>query len=476
MQRTPAAAPAPTSPPHTREAILKAACEVIAETGFENIRMRMVAERAGVSTAALHYHFETRENLFAEALHYSFGRTGADVYEAQGNGDTATARLARIISASLPLTPSLRQEWAMWQELWCRAARDPESRTLAIDLYRAHTSWIEETLAAGIAVGGVRCPATRPTHAQLISSLCDGFGVQLMMSQPHGDPGRRPHGDLVDRDRARSGSTSRSRRTGADDDPRAAASPAAASCSGAAGAALARVSTGLRLHQPSGSRRRCRRSRSCRRSTATSSTSTGPSTSTPRCSRASRGSTASRSSSRTSTPWRACRPSSLPGTATTSSSRRRSGCRSSTPPTSCTRSTTRRSRTRRAIFDHYDYFADPWYDAGSAHSVPFTMYKTGIAWRKDKLGDQLSGSWNDLWNETASGRTFVLDDRDEVLGMAALLLGLPLNTADEDELDEIVDEMDSLRPHLRASAATTTATCSRATPGCTRPGAATWPP
>src|SRR5262245_52356513 len=40
----------------TREAILQASCEVIAETGFENIRMRMVADRAGVSTAALHYH------------------------------------------------------------------------------------------------------------------------------------------------------------------------------------------------------------------------------------------------------------------------------------------------------------------------------------------------------------------------------------------------------------------------------------
>ncbi|MFF3542870.1 3-hydroxyacyl-CoA dehydrogenase NAD-binding domain-containing protein [Streptomyces platensis] len=42
----------------TRERILSAACEVIAEVGFEKIRMRMVAEHAGVSTALLHYHFE----------------------------------------------------------------------------------------------------------------------------------------------------------------------------------------------------------------------------------------------------------------------------------------------------------------------------------------------------------------------------------------------------------------------------------
>ena len=77
------------------------------------------------------------------------------------------------------------------------------------------------------------------------------------------------------------------------------------------------------------------------------------------------------------------------------------------------------------------------------------MYKTGIAWRKDKLGEKLTGSWSDLWNETSKGRTFVLDDRDEVLGMLSLLLGYPLNTADDDELDAIVDKFRSLRPYLR---------------------------
>ena len=102
-----------------------------------------------------------------------------------------------------------------------------------------------------------------------------------------------------------------------------------------------------------------------------------------------------------------------------------------------------------SIFDYYDYFADPWYDSKSSHSIPFTMYKTGIAWRKDKIGEELTGSWRDLWNEDASGKTFLLDDRDEVLGMAALLLDLPLNTADADDLAAIVDELATLRPHLR---------------------------
>ena len=167
----------------TRETILNAACEVIAEIGFENVRMRIVAERARVSTAALHYHFDTREKLFAEALRYSFDHTGRDIYEARSANDSATNRLARIITASLPTTENLRREWAMYQELWCRANREPQSRAVAIELNRAQQGWIEETLADGIASGEFKSCDTA-AHARLISSLCDGFGVQLMFGNP----------------------------------------------------------------------------------------------------------------------------------------------------------------------------------------------------------------------------------------------------------------------------------------------------
>ncbi|MEZ0089242.1 spermidine/putrescine ABC transporter substrate-binding protein [Streptacidiphilus sp. EB129] len=101
-----------------------------------------------------------------------------------------------------------------------------------------------------------------------------------------------------------------------------------------------------------------------------------------------------------------------------------------------------------AVFSGYGYFEDPWYDARSAHSVPFTMYKTGIGWRKDRLGN-LSGSWQDLWDPGASGTAFLLDDEDEALGMAALKLGIDLNTSQKADLDRITTLLKNLRPHLR---------------------------
>ena len=106
-------------------------------------------------------------------------------------------------------------------------------------------------------------------------------------------------------------------------------------------------------------------------------------------------------------------------------------------------------RNGDAVFSHYSYFDNPWYDPGSAHSVPFTMYKTGIGWRKDRLGE-LTGSWRDLWDQAASGRAFLLDDRDEVLGFASLQLGYGAYAVGHDQLDRMASLVQNLRPRLRA--------------------------
>jgi spermidine/putrescine transport system substrate-binding protein len=78
----------------------------------------------------------------------------------------------------------------------------------------------------------------------------------------------------------------------------------------------------------------------------------------------------------------------------------------------------------------YPYFANPWYDPNAAHSMPYTIYKTGVAWRPDVLGDQLGGSWADLLDERARGHSYLLADPDEVLGLArcgSATTSIPLN-------------------------------------------------
>ncbi|NUR05605.1 MAG: extracellular solute-binding protein [Nocardioidaceae bacterium] len=101
------------------------------------------------------------------------------------------------------------------------------------------------------------------------------------------------------------------------------------------------------------------------------------------------------------------------------------------------------------VFYSGSYFNDPWYDPGSRVSVPFTVYKTGIGWRTDKIGS-MTGSWRDLWNIEGAGRIFTLDDQDEALAMAALLLGYDVNTAKPSHLDEMRKLLVSQKKYLRA--------------------------
>ncbi|MEV6836932.1 TetR/AcrR family transcriptional regulator [Streptomyces sp. NPDC051133] len=166
----------------TRERILTAACEAIAEIGFEKIRMRMVAERAGVSTALLHYHFDTREKLFTEAMTHSFANTAVDV---ERDAETAPAAviLARIVRNLLPTDPELHQDWRLWQELWVRALRDEATRTYAVDLYAQLHAWVAGAVRRGIDSGEFT-PTDVDELCTLVLSLSDGYGIRLMLRDP----------------------------------------------------------------------------------------------------------------------------------------------------------------------------------------------------------------------------------------------------------------------------------------------------
>ena len=166
----------------TRERILSAACEVIAETGFEKIRMRMVAERAGVSTALLHYHFETREKLFTEAMVHSFASSTFEV-ESDADAVPAAVILARIIRNLLPMDAELCQDWRLWQELWVRSLRDATTRSFAVDLYAQLHQWVAAAMTRGIDSGEFDSTDVDDLST-LVLALSDGYGIRVMLGDP----------------------------------------------------------------------------------------------------------------------------------------------------------------------------------------------------------------------------------------------------------------------------------------------------
>src|SRR5512132_2864062 len=64
----------------TRERIQAIARELFAEQGYEKTSLREIAERLGVTKAALYYHFKSKEDIVLE-LHLRLHAVGRDALE-----------------------------------------------------------------------------------------------------------------------------------------------------------------------------------------------------------------------------------------------------------------------------------------------------------------------------------------------------------------------------------------------------------
>jgi AcrR family transcriptional regulator len=144
-----------------RERILAAAVERIAEEGIDEVRIARVAMDAGVSPSLVHYHFETREALLAEALEYSYERAGSTRI---GGGEGG---VADMVDQLLPYPGSLERDWILWVELWLRAIRHPELRPTAKRLYDRMRAWLGEEMDE--------------RAADRLLALADGYGVRVLI-------------------------------------------------------------------------------------------------------------------------------------------------------------------------------------------------------------------------------------------------------------------------------------------------------
>ncbi len=184
-ERRPGGAEQTASRPSARDRILAAAVRRIAGEGIDDVRIARIAMDAGVSTSLVHYHFETREALLAEALEYSYARAG-DVRISSGELPAAShaERLGLMIDQCLPTTPSLKEDWVLWVELWLRAVRHGDLRPVAERLYGRLREWFAAEIDAGLRDGEFS-PCDADAVADRTLAMLDGFGIRTLIGDRH---------------------------------------------------------------------------------------------------------------------------------------------------------------------------------------------------------------------------------------------------------------------------------------------------
>jgi AcrR family transcriptional regulator len=153
-----------------------------------------VAELAGTSPALVIYYFKTKDQLLTEAIRLSEDTWYATAKSRVAGIDTAAGRLEELIAMSClpeadddPGAPNT--SWLLWLDLWTQAARNPEVASVRQKFDERLRDTISTLVLEGQEAGEFG-PVDPADFAVTMSSLLDGFAIQIALEDPTVDPGR----------------------------------------------------------------------------------------------------------------------------------------------------------------------------------------------------------------------------------------------------------------------------------------------
>jgi AcrR family transcriptional regulator len=180
-----------------REALIEGAKTCLMEKGYHRTTARDIATAAGVSLAAIGYHFGSKDDLMNEAMREALDEWGVEVGTAMaaGMGVDATARERFVETWRLAVDtlskPSTRALWVTQFEVLSQAAHQPE--------LMKELSNLQGEAREGLATlfGGVG-PEAPKDEVQLVGSFLQALLLGVVVLYLF-DPAKAPTGDELAR-------------------------------------------------------------------------------------------------------------------------------------------------------------------------------------------------------------------------------------------------------------------------------------
>jgi AcrR family transcriptional regulator len=161
----------------TRQRLLEAAVECLAERGMAGSTVSVVAERAGVSRGAAQHHFPTREELFLAAVRYVSEIRMSEIRRQAARLPAGERRTEALMELLADLYTGLLFRAAL--HLWVSAAAEPQMRDAIVSLEaqlgrEAHRAVVE-------LLGVSDTPGVRET-VQATLDLLRGLGLANLLT------------------------------------------------------------------------------------------------------------------------------------------------------------------------------------------------------------------------------------------------------------------------------------------------------
>lgn len=173
-----AASPISIEPKNRRSQIVRAAYCAIAEMGFEGLRMREIAARAGIDHSTLHYYFRSKESLIAGVMDYmvqelSLGRDTEMSDRQRSPREQLDAHFASLLRQARE-HPEM---FVVLAEIHARSARDSGIHSVMQSNERAWKKFIVGILRAGVRTGDFDPMLDTDIAADAVLALIRGLNL-----------------------------------------------------------------------------------------------------------------------------------------------------------------------------------------------------------------------------------------------------------------------------------------------------------
>jgi AcrR family transcriptional regulator len=161
-----------------REALVRAAIDVIAEKGLGGTRVADIAERAGISPGHVLYYFDGKADIFTRALRTVEDDLRREAHAAFEERPSAADRWDWLVRQAAP-TGAGDPRVLLWIQAWERAPRDPDVAELVVELDRHWIGLLSEVLEYGVSTGEFALADVRD-FAVRFSALMEGLMLRLV--------------------------------------------------------------------------------------------------------------------------------------------------------------------------------------------------------------------------------------------------------------------------------------------------------
>src|SRR5436309_13428583 len=166
-----------------RAQLARAAREVLLERGAVGVRVKDVAERAGLAPSSVLYYYPNLDDLLLEVSRGAMERYAERRADAVRRLDEPRSQLRLAVHLGVPTGPD-DEESRLLYELDAFTGSSPVFGVLTVSYFDRQVQLYRSVLEAGAAAGDLELAAPAEAIARGLVALEDGLGLQVVTGHP----------------------------------------------------------------------------------------------------------------------------------------------------------------------------------------------------------------------------------------------------------------------------------------------------